>query len=202
MLKNPGGAMHLFHDRQRTGLDRWARRVAGGCFAAAIALAVCSPLQAADAAADGQKLEPIVVGTPERIEVFPPKFKLGSSRAEMHLAVTGYYPGGGVQDLTRAAEFVSTNEQVVKIAGGIAKPATNGQAEIVVRVGGQELKAPVEVVGQEAVERVSFNYGTLAALSKQGCNSGACHGSPSGKGGFRLSLRAYDPAVDTLTLVR
>ena len=40
------------------------------------------------------------------------------------------------------------------------------------------------------------------ALSKQGCNSGACHGSPSGKGGFRLSLRAYDPAVDTETLVR
>jgi hypothetical protein len=28
----------------------------------------------------------------------------------------------------------------------------------------------------------------------------ACHGSPSGKGGFRLSLRAYDPDLDAMTL--
>ena len=49
---------------------------------------------------------------------------------------------------------------------------------------------------------MSFEFETLAALSKQGCNSGACHGSPSGKGGFRLSLRAFDPALDKLTLIR
>jgi hypothetical protein len=58
------------------------------------------------------------------------------------------------------------------------------------------------VSGQATPEAVSFQYGTLAALTKQGCNSGACHGSPSGKGGFRLSLRAYDPALDTETLIR
>ena len=29
---------------------------------------------------------------------------------------------------------------------------------------------------------------------------GACHGSPSGKGGFRLSLRGYDSTVDLVTL--
>jgi hypothetical protein len=147
-------------------------------------------------------LEPIVVGTPEKIELYPTAVKLGSTRARMHVVVTGYYPGGAVQDLTRAAEFASTNEGIVKIAGGIAAPVANGQAEIVCRVAGQELKLPVEVAGQETAERISFNYGTLAALSKQGCNSGACHGSPSGKGGFRMSLRAYDPAVDMVTLVR
>ncbi|MFO0919000.1 MAG: DUF1549 domain-containing protein [Planctomycetaceae bacterium] len=38
------------------------------------------------------------------------------------------------------------------------------------------------------------------ALTKTGCNMGACHGSPSGKGGFRLSLRAYDPELDIMTL--
>lgn len=47
---------------------------------------------------------------------------------------------------------------------------------------------------------VSFKNDTLAALTKAGCNMGACHGSPSGKGGFRLSLRAFDPTIDTLTL--
>jgi hypothetical protein len=38
------------------------------------------------------------------------------------------------------------------------------------------------------------------ALTKAGCNMGACHGSPSGKGGFRLSLRAYDPVLDIMTV--
>jgi hypothetical protein len=47
---------------------------------------------------------------------------------------------------------------------------------------------------------VSFKYQTLAALNKAGCNAGACHGSPSGKAGFRLSLRGFDPPLDILTL--
>ncbi len=190
--------MHPFSSWQGVRMDRFTRRIAAGGLSLLVVLSGWS-LARAD---DEQKLEPIVVGAPERIEVFPAQFKLGSTRAEMHLAVTGYYPGGGVQDLTRAAEIISTNEQVVKLAGGIARPVANGKAELVVRVGGKEVKVLAEVSGQETPERVSFNYGTLAALSKQGCNQGACHGSPSGKGGFRLSLRAYDPVVDTLTLVR
>ena len=35
-----------------------------------------------------------------------------------------------------------------------------------------------------------------------GCNSGACHGTPTGKNGFKLSLRGYDPAADYLQLTR
>ena len=51
-------------------------------------------------------------------------------------------------------------------------------------------------------DRIPFREGVLAALSKQGCSAGACHGSPTGKGGFRLSLRGFDPALDELTLLR
>ena len=50
--------------------------------------------------------------------------------------------------------------------------------------------------------KIEFESEVLVALSKQGCNSGACHGSPSGKGGFRLSLRAFDMKLDELTLIR
>ncbi|MFN0018693.1 MAG: DUF1549 domain-containing protein [Pirellulaceae bacterium] len=49
---------------------------------------------------------------------------------------------------------------------------------------------------------VSFRYDVLAALSKHSCSSGACHGSPTGKGGFRLSLRGFDAEFDGLTLIR
>jgi hypothetical protein len=49
---------------------------------------------------------------------------------------------------------------------------------------------------------VSFQYDVLAVLSKHSCSSGACHGSPTGKGGFRLSLRGFDADFDALTLIR
>jgi Protein of unknown function (DUF1553)/Protein of unknown function (DUF1549) len=48
----------------------------------------------------------------------------------------------------------------------------------------------------------SFVHDVLPVLTKQGCNAAACHGSPSGKGGFRMSLRGYEPALDQLTLLR
>ena len=46
-----------------------------------------------------------------------------------------------------------------------------------------------------------FKFQTLPVLSKAGCSMGACHGAPHGKGGFRLSLRAFDPVLDLKTLV-
>jgi len=53
-----------------------------------------------------------------------------------------------------------------------------------------------------ADDAIPFHEGVLAALSRQGCSAGACHGSPTGKGGFRLSLRGFDPALDEVTLIR
>jgi hypothetical protein len=42
----------------------------------------------------------------------------------------------------------------------------------------------------------------LPVLTKAGCNSGKCHGSASGKDGFRLSLFGYDPEGDHFRLTR
>ncbi len=49
---------------------------------------------------------------------------------------------------------------------------------------------------------VDFRTDVVAALSRAGCNSGACHGSPQGKNGFRLSLRGYDADLDFFSLTR
>ena len=151
--------------------------------------------------ADDSKLEPIQVGKPDRIEVFPPAVKLAGVREQMQLVVTGYYADGSLQDLTRAAEFASSNAEVFTIDGSVVQPKGDGSADLKVSVGGKEASIAVNVANQGKPQTVSFEYGTLAALSKQGCNAGACHGSPSGKGGFRLSLRAFDPELDKLTLI-
>ena len=53
-----------------------------------------------------------------------------------------------------------------------------------------------------AGEPASFRRDVVPILTKLGCNAGACHGTPSGKNGFRLSLRGYDPVLDHSTLTR
>jgi len=144
----------------------------------------------------------ITIGNPERIEVLPAEFKLLGKRDRLHMVVTGYYASGEVQDLTRVAQFTTSNAAVAVAEEGVVRPVGDGQAAITVMVAGKEATTNIEVGGQGHPQPMSFLYDTLPALSKQGCNAGACHGSPSGKGGFRLSLRAFDAKLDELTLIR
>jgi hypothetical protein len=177
----------------------WKRNAWLPAIGMALAAAVAIPrgVSATEAPA-----EPIVVGAPTRIEVFPTQVKIDAAGRTMHLIVSAFYADGGVQDLTSVAEIASKDDKVARVERAVILPAGNGHTEFTVKVGGHELTVPVDVANQETPAKVSFNYGTLAVLSKQGCNSGACHGSPSGKGGFRMSLRAYDSALDIETLVR
>ena len=147
-------------------------------------------------------LAPVEIGKPVRIEVYPVAVQLTSPRQFRQLVVTAHYADGQLQDITRSAEFTSSNPQVAEVQQAMVRPQGDGKSEIVVRAGGREAKLSVEVSGQKTTEAVSFGYEALGALSKQGCNAGACHGSPSGKGGFRLSLRAFDASLDQITLIR
>ena len=49
--------------------------------------------------------------------------------------------------------------------------------------------------------RVDFVRDVVPALTKSGCNAGACHGSFQGRGGLKLSLLGFDPAADYQALV-
>lgn len=48
----------------------------------------------------------------------------------------------------------------------------------------------------------SFRNHVIPVLTRLGCNSGACHGALAGKGGFRLTLRGYDPEADFNVMTR
>ncbi|MCE9566906.1 MAG: DUF1549 and DUF1553 domain-containing protein [Planctomycetes bacterium] len=138
---------------------------------------------------------------PNRVEVYPPKVTLASKRAAVQLVVTGHFANGETRDLTRDATFTPSAESV-EVRGGVAFPKKDGKAEIAVKVGEQTLKIPVEVSGQTNPDPIRFRTETLAVLTRHGCNAGSCHGSPEGKGGFRLSLFGYDPLIDAESLVR
>lgn len=54
----------------------------------------------------------------------------------------------------------------------------------------------------DKVVPVNFTRDVVPLLTKLGCNSGACHGSFGGRGGFRLSLLGFDPLADFDALTR
>lgn len=165
-------------------------------------LLTATTVGAAEAKKPAAKSKPAVAAEPVKIDVMPKSIRFTTPKQYMHVVVTGTLPDGRVQDLTRKALWKSVNPQVVRVNEGLATPAGNGKTQIEITVGSLKAQVPVEAVDQQTPERVSFRYGALPALTKQGCNQGACHGSPSGKGGFRLSLRAYDEVLDIETLAR
>jgi hypothetical protein len=147
-------------------------------------------------------LAPVVVGQPERIEVYPPSFTISRAGERLQLVVTGVYADGGIQDLTRAATLESDDAQVVSGKDGVLLPGKDGRARVTVTAGGKQATVAVEVSRQREPAPVSFLHDAIPALTKQGCNGGGCHGSPSGKGGFSLSMLGYDPQTDLLSLTR
>jgi hypothetical protein len=61
-------------------------------------------------------------------------------------------------------------------------------------------RAAIQLPGGATVEKVDFERHVMGLFGRMGCNSGSCHGSFQGKGGFRLSLFGYDPEKDYYAL--
>lgn len=140
------------------------------------------------------------------LQVSPVQFSLSSSRSRQQLLVTGKFSADDPReeaDLTRQATFESLVPSVALVTPtGIVVPNGYGTAQIIVRYAGHEAQAEVQVRGIAEADPIDFGTEVIASLSRAGCNSGACHGSPKGKDGFRLSLRGFDPAVDYASLTR
>ena len=135
--------------------------------------------------------------------VVPAEIVLRGHRASQQLLVSESLAGGEMVDLTRDATYESLAPAVALVtAGGRVIPRGHGATQIVVRHGERVAHVAVNVAGFAEADPIDFQTDVIAALSKAGCNQGACHGSPQGKNGFRLSLRGFDPTLDFMTLTR
>jgi hypothetical protein len=65
-----------------------------------------------------------------------------------------------------------------------------------------QVQARVSVALTKGIVDWEFENHVQPILSRNGCNMGACHGALAGKGGFRLSLRGYDPISDHFNIVK
>ncbi len=145
-----------------------------------------------------------------QVEILPGSFTLNGSTAKQMLVVESLNSDGYTGQLRASDEveisFTSSDEKVVDVRYGVATPVGDGTATITVKVkqSGEEATATsqVTVTGAGQPQAWTFRNHVLPVLAKAGCNSGACHGALAGKGGFKLSLRGYDPVNDYKIITR
>jgi hypothetical protein len=144
-----------------------------------------------------------ITGQPAALTVQPAVVTLAGPHATRQLLVTARYADGSLRDVTPFAQLASEAPAIAAVdATGFVSAKGNGTTALVIKAGGQTAKVPVTVKDFEKPQPVSFRREFIAVLNVGGCNAGACHGTPSGKNGFRLSLRGYDPAADYIQLTR
>jgi hypothetical protein len=154
-------------------------------------------------AAPSEEEKAAIIGQPTALIVQPANITLTGPRAMQQIVVSGQYADGTFRDLTPFCQFSAEAADVFSIAaGGFLQPLKDGTTNLVIKVGPQTTKTAVVVKDFTKPTPISFRRDFIASLNVGGCNAGACHGTPSGKGGFRLSLRGYDPAADYIQLTR
>jgi hypothetical protein len=125
------------------------------------------------------------------MEVSPATVSLESQRATRQLVVTARVDGE-LRDVTHLAEIRPTNGKIAKVSDAQVAAAGDGRTTVTVSWQGQKVDVPVTVANFAKADPVLFKFETMAVLTKQGCATGSCHGSPQGKAGFTLSLFGYD----------
>ena len=137
-----------------------------------------------------------------QLEVFLPHsaktIELPDPDARQQLLITLKEDSGAVRDVTREVKFQVEPVGIAEVSPtGYVSPLSNGTAIITAQLAAvQSIKIPVRVTSFEQRRPVSFYNDVIPQLTRGGCNSGACHGTPSGKNNFHLSLLGFEPGND------
>lgn len=139
----------------------------------------------------------------EAFSILPGKISLTGPEARqrilLELRVDGQFRGQAGE----GAEYSVSDPGIASVHDGVVAPVGNGTAMLTAKLpDGRTATAEIVVAGLEQPFAWSFRNHVQSVLTKAGCNMGACHGALAGKNGFKLSLRAYDPERDYLTLTR
>jgi hypothetical protein len=133
-----------------------------------------------------------------QVKMRPPQSRLEPGDAGIQLTVEGPGRHGGLRDLTTLATWETEPPGIVEIVSdGYAKPVQPGEAKVraILPDGLGVAEAKVKVASAD--ERAwNFAEDIVPLLTRNGCNTGGCHGRADGQNGFHLSLFGYDPKGD------
>lgn len=137
------------------------------------------------------------IGMPVSIEIEPETITLSGPRAGQQILVTGRYADGSVRDLTHDCQWLPASPDLLKVtATGFVTGHADGSSHLQVRVAGHTTEVPVSISHHAGTQPISFRREFMPMLSVAGCSDIRCHGAPSGKNEFRLSLWGGNPDLD------
>ena len=138
-----------------------------------------------------------LIGKPVSLDVQPTSIALAGPRTSLQVLVTGRYPDGSLRDLTGVCDWKSAAPDLVNVTSrGLVTGRNDGTTHVEIRAAGLSARLPVVITDSAKPQRVSFRRELMPVLSTAGCSVIGCHGAPSGKNGFRLSLWGSNPDLD------
>ncbi len=138
----------------------------------------------------------------DALNLLPAEFVLSTPTDLQRLLLQRTSGGELTQQVTQGVTWTSADPRVVEVSQGLVKPVGNGETIVKASLGDASASAKVTVRGFDQPLAWNFRKDIEPVLARLGCNSGACHGALAGKGGFRLSLRGYDPSTDYFNIVK
>ncbi len=176
-------------------IDRW---ISKHVFALLGALGISTGSLAADESRAKESLPPgaKLVG----LEARPKSIALKNPFEYSQLILTGTLESGEKVDVTRLVKIQAPANLAKVSPTGLVRPVADGKGTLKVSFADKSVNILIEVLGQKQTPQVSFVRDVMPVLGKVGCNAGTCHGAQSGKNGFKLSLRGYDPLFDHIAL--
>ena len=136
------------------------------------------------------------------LTISPSEVHLSGKQDRQSLVVQAAYADGVTRDVTDKMNLALADKSLARLDGATLYPLADGHTELTVKFDGRTLKVPIVVEHANVARGASFKLDVVPALTKAGCNAGACHGASRGKDGFRLSLFGYDPDGDYTRLTR
>lgn len=149
---------------------------------------------AAVAPSFAEQTQATIAGLPEAVALHGPQAH--------HALLVEWQQGAEYTGHVDDVQLTSSDRDIAVVEDGVVRPVANGRVVVTARAGSHTAEIRVTVTGMDEPHAWAFRKHVLPVLSKAGCNSGACHGALAGKGGFKLSLRGYDPPRDHFMITR
>jgi len=138
----------------------------------------------------------------QSLVAWPTEVRLPYASDQQSILIQAICADGSTLDVTADAAWTLKDPELVEINSGIVRPKKSGETSATVSFQGQSCEIKISVAPAEEERPIRFRNDVLPVLTRVGCNSGKCHGSASGKDGFRLSLYGYDPEGDHFRITR
>ncbi len=130
------------------------------------------------------------------VSLAPREIAFDSPERYFQVLATATLDDGTVADVTGEVRWSVEGGSASVDERGIVRPLEGGEGSLSATLGEHSASVPVRYAPAETPAPLDFVQDVNPVITRLGCNMGTCHGANDGKGGFKLSLRGYDPLYD------